>query len=89
MAMFLNLASVLHVFDITPARDEHGRPITIKPVMTDGCLSYVSISGLAWLNYVDGANSYPADCRCTIQPRPEEATALIRAQAMNGIIRHK
>ena len=89
MAMFLNLASVLHVFDITPARDEHGRPIKIKPAMTDGFLSYVFISGLAWLNYVDGANSYPADCRCTIQPRSEEAAALIRAQATNGIICHK
>lgn len=37
--MLINLASVIHVFDITPPLDEHGQPIRIVPEATDGFLS--------------------------------------------------
>ncbi|RPD61609.1 cytochrome P450 [Lentinus tigrinus ALCF2SS1-6] len=39
-SLFINVASVLHTFDIAPPLDEHGRPVKIVPGMTDGLLSY-------------------------------------------------
>ena len=39
--LFVNLASVLHVFNITPPLDENGKAIKIEPEMSDGFLSYV------------------------------------------------
>ena len=39
--LFIHIASVLHVFDIGPPKDEHGKPIHVKYEMTDGILSYV------------------------------------------------
>ncbi|KAI0752766.1 cytochrome P450 [Daedaleopsis nitida] len=39
-ALFINVASVLHVFDITAPLDENGQTIKINPGMTDGLLSY-------------------------------------------------
>lgn len=38
-ALFLNVARVLHVFDISPPRDAAGQPIRIEPKMKDGFLS--------------------------------------------------
>ncbi|KAH9929089.1 cytochrome P450 [Epithele typhae] len=43
-ALFINIASVLHVFDLSPAVDENGRPIHITPTMSDGFLSYLEDS---------------------------------------------
>ncbi|KAI0369339.1 CyP450 monooxygenase [Pilatotrama ljubarskyi] len=40
-ALFINVASVLHVFDIVPALDEHGQPIPVEARMTSGFLSYL------------------------------------------------
>ncbi|KAI0373687.1 CyP450 monooxygenase [Pilatotrama ljubarskyi] len=39
-ALFLNIARVLHVFDIAPPLDASGRPIRVEPKMKDGFLSY-------------------------------------------------
>ncbi|TBU44032.1 O-methylsterigmatocystin oxidoreductase [Dichomitus squalens] len=39
-ALFINVASVLHVFDITPPLDENGNPIRVKMEMSDGFISY-------------------------------------------------
>ena len=39
--------------------------------------------------YTSGLSSFPKPFPADIQPRSEEAAALIRAQATNGIIRHK
>ncbi|KAI0767308.1 CyP450 monooxygenase [Fomes fomentarius] len=39
-ALFINIASALHVFDITPPLDESGRPIKIEPRMSDGMVTY-------------------------------------------------
>ena len=38
-ALFLNMARVLHVFDISPPLDERGQVIAIQPKMKDGILS--------------------------------------------------
>ncbi|RPD61615.1 O-methylsterigmatocystin oxidoreductase [Lentinus tigrinus ALCF2SS1-7] len=40
--MFINMASVLHCFDIGPPLDERGQPIKIVPEWTDGLLSYLA-----------------------------------------------
>ncbi|KAI0352606.1 cytochrome P450 [Trametes cingulata] len=39
-ALYLSIASVLHVFNIQPPLDEQGRPIKIKHQQTHGLLSY-------------------------------------------------
>ncbi|PIL24685.1 cytochrome P450 [Ganoderma sinense ZZ0214-1] len=39
--LFINIASALHVFDITPPVDEKGRVISIVPQMIGGLLRYV------------------------------------------------
>ncbi|KAI1791791.1 cytochrome P450 [Ganoderma leucocontextum] len=38
--LFINVASVLHVFNITPPVDEKGRVIKIEPQLTNGLLCY-------------------------------------------------
>ncbi|TBU63498.1 cytochrome P450 [Dichomitus squalens] len=78
-ALFINIASVLHVFDIGPPLDGAGKPIKIQYKMTNGFLSYASTSE----SYVGMANSprydrYPEDCRCSIVPRSAQAERLIR-----------
>ncbi|KAI8974876.1 cytochrome P450 [Trametes punicea] len=40
-ALFINMASVLHVFDILPALDEFGKPIPVEAKFTSGFLSMV------------------------------------------------
>ncbi|RPD62686.1 CyP450 monooxygenase [Lentinus tigrinus ALCF2SS1-7] len=39
-ALFVNIARVLHVFDIGPPLDERGEVINVEPKMKDGILSY-------------------------------------------------
>ncbi|RPD61680.1 O-methylsterigmatocystin oxidoreductase [Lentinus tigrinus ALCF2SS1-7] len=66
--MFINMASVLHCFDIGPPLDERGRPVKIVPEWTNGLGSYVILQ--------------IADARCTITPRSAQAEVLIlEAQA--------
>lgn len=38
-ALFINIASALHVFDITPPLDDDGRPLKIEPRMSDGIVT--------------------------------------------------
>ncbi|TFK90517.1 cytochrome P450 [Polyporus arcularius HHB13444] len=40
VALFINVAALLHVFDITPPVDEKGNEIKIEPRMTDCMVSY-------------------------------------------------
>ncbi|KAI0772408.1 O-methylsterigmatocystin oxidoreductase [Trametes elegans] len=40
-SLFITLASVLHVFDILPARDASGRPIPVEAKQSPGFFSYV------------------------------------------------
>ncbi|KAI0767320.1 hypothetical protein C8Q74DRAFT_949533 [Fomes fomentarius] len=60
LCMFV--ASMLHVFDITPPLDEHGKPIAITPGTTDGMIS----CGLRWCLRSWIYRRYPEDVRCTI-----------------------
>ncbi|KAH9924289.1 CyP450 monooxygenase [Epithele typhae] len=39
-SLFINMATVLHVFDISPPPDEDGKPVRIEPRMTNGIMSY-------------------------------------------------
>ncbi|KAI0712466.1 cytochrome P450 98A3 [Earliella scabrosa] len=39
--MFMFIASFLSVFNISPALDEHGQPITVQPQQTTGIISYL------------------------------------------------
>ncbi|RDX45842.1 cytochrome P450 [Lentinus brumalis] len=39
--VFINMASVLHCFDIGPPLDDHGQPIKIVPAWTDGLFSFI------------------------------------------------
>lgn len=41
--MFINMASVLHCFDIGPPLDDHGEPMRIAPEWTDGLASCVFV----------------------------------------------
>ena len=42
--LFLNIASMLHVFNIKPPLDDYGQPIAIEPRMIDNFVSYVVAS---------------------------------------------
>ncbi|KAI0334223.1 CyP450 monooxygenase [Cubamyces sp. BRFM 1775] len=39
--LFIYIASILHVYDILPARDAHGEPIFVEAQATPGFLSYI------------------------------------------------
>ncbi|KAH9894042.1 cytochrome P450 [Cubamyces lactineus] len=39
--LFVAIASILHVFDIVPALDAHGRPVPVELVATSGSISHV------------------------------------------------
>ncbi|KAI0822054.1 cytochrome P450 [Trametes gibbosa] len=39
-ALYISIATALHVLDIGPPRDEHGRPIKVELETTHGFLSY-------------------------------------------------
>ena len=64
-ALFINIASVLHVFDIGPPLDEKGDPIHIKMKMSDGFLSCVPPRLLAGTPWVPHA-SRPIDSAGTL-----------------------
>ena len=64
-ALFINIASVLHVFDIGPPLDEKGNPIYVKMEMSDGFLSCVPprlLAGTPWVPYA----SRPIDATGTL-----------------------
>ena len=41
-ALFINIASVLHVFNITPALNENGIPVAVEYKIGAGLISYVT-----------------------------------------------
>ena len=43
-SLFINVAMVLHVFDISPPLDKDGKAMNINPQMTNGLLSCVMTS---------------------------------------------
>ena len=50
-SLFINVASVLHAFDITPALDADGRPVAIKHTQTSGFISSVPVSSRISLDF--------------------------------------
>ncbi|EMD33679.1 hypothetical protein CERSUDRAFT_117766 [Gelatoporia subvermispora B] len=40
LTLFMNVACILHTFDITPALDDHGKPIEVEPRMQTAMLSH-------------------------------------------------
>ncbi|KAL1946267.1 hypothetical protein VTO73DRAFT_15394 [Trametes versicolor] len=60
-ALFLAVASVLHVFDIGPPMGEDGKPLPVAPKIV-----------------MDYFLSYPEPFQCTITPRSEKASMLVR-----------
>ena len=82
-ALFINVASILHVFNITPPVNEKGHIIKVEHRETDGLMSYVlqtsAETAPSWLTR--HSPRYPEDCRCTITPRSPAAAALIREHA--------
>ena len=40
-SLFINIAMILHVFDISPPLDKDGKAMTVNPQMTNGLLSCV------------------------------------------------
>ena len=84
--LFITIASILHVFDIVPALDAHGRPISVELKATSGFISYVSS-----LHGLSGFRRYEADERCvtrrhvehfaySVRPRSNAAEALIQGE---------
>ena len=43
-SLFINVAMVLHVFDISPPLDKDGKAMNVNPQMTNGLLSCVMTS---------------------------------------------
>ena len=81
-SLFINLASVLHVVDISPPLDANGRPIVIVPEATDGLVSCVLYPVLSFAHIMGVCSaSCPVDCRCSIKPRSAEAKAWPTNQA--------
>ena len=52
--MFINVACVLHVFDITPPIGQDGRPIKIEHVLSDTLVSCV-LFGEWWRRVADAS----------------------------------
>lgn len=80
-AIFIAVAMILYVFDISKARDENGREI-IPEVEYDGFIRYrlfvnIHCIGLKSL-FFDGFHSHPRPFKCSIKPRSKEAEELIR-----------
>ena len=58
--LLLNIASVLHVFDISPPLDDNGSPFVVEHLMSDGFLSLVfPIVPSGCSNQYDGGMQLP------------------------------
>jgi hypothetical protein len=77
-SLFITVASVLSVFDISPALGEDGKPVELQALFDGDFFSYVVY--LAWSTKVADtrpSNSRPVPFRASIQPRCREASELI------------
>ena len=86
--LFINIASVLHVFNIGPPLDEEGSPIRIAPEMTDSLMAYVTSSSIQNHRFSLVSHRYATDFRCKIEPRSAWGEALILAQANEKVTAH-
>ncbi|OCH88111.1 cytochrome P450 [Obba rivulosa] len=67
MTLFMNVACILHTFDITPALDAQGKPIEVEPKMQTGILSH----------------PYPFECTIKPRSFPAETLILHQGTGKN------
>ena len=80
-SFFINVATVLHVFNVTPPVDSNGRPMQLTPDVTSGFVWYVLRAFPITppnLHADTGTYSYPLPFKCTIKPRSAAAEAVIQ-----------
>ncbi|KAF8655202.1 hypothetical protein AX16_003234 [Volvariella volvacea WC 439] len=61
-SLYLVVAAVLSVYDISPALDAHGQPIPLKPVMSSGLLSYPESFQISIKPRSNAAEALICDC---------------------------
>lgn len=78
MSLFVTIASLLHVFNISPASGTGGVGIEVR--MTDGAISNVCLRGLVGSDTCADEMTcrHPGPFECTIKPRSEARAALVR-----------
>ena len=78
-SIFIGIATMLYVFNITKARDEDGQEI-VPEVDFRGFIRYVRASSAHVMLCCTAfsAPSHPVPFKCAIAPRSEEAAALVR-----------
>ena len=83
-SIFIGIATMLYVFDISKSQDERGREI-VPEVDFRGFIRCVPFRFLQVAAGIQSLRlfprSHPVPFRCEITPRCEEATALIRRAA--------
>ena len=79
-SIFIGIATMLYVFNISKAKDEDGREI-VPEVDFRGFIRYAHSSyhrSYGALLHCVSAPSHPVPFKCDIAPRSEEAAALVR-----------
>ena len=83
-AVFINVASVLHVFNILAVNGEHHEGRKRGDRRSDAVrLTATWFESRSLLTYHAGGIRYPADCRYTIKARSKEAEVLVREHVMS------
>lgn len=80
-SLWLNIASILTVFDITKAKGEEGRDIEPDIQWTPNFTRYVSplmVGGSSYWAMLTLIPSHLIPFKCSIMPRSSEAEKLIR-----------
>ncbi|KAI0698980.1 O-methylsterigmatocystin oxidoreductase [Cerioporus squamosus] len=79
--VFINMASVLHCFDIGPPLDERGQPIKIVPDWTDGLLSYIADARCTVTPRSSRAEALILQAQCRV---PSALASWSRSEAHDG-----
>lgn len=76
-SLFINMASMLHVFDFSLPLDDNGQPLPVKYEEGHGLVTYVLGAAFPLSPSNIQFCSHPEDFQCVIKPRSAEAEALI------------
>ena len=77
-SLWINIASLLHSFNITPAIAKDGKPIEPRVKCVSGVLKYArSLHSSLFLTHFLGCSA-PAPFECTIRPRSDGHVALVK-----------
>lgn len=83
-SLWINVASLLHSFNISEALDGAGNPIKPRVKYVPGVLKYVNILPLFTLFPIwFPSYSTPAPFQCTIKPRSEGHAKIIKQALIN------